>query len=536
MAGLVEAAEMEADDSVSVDRRAMYLPGGTIIRLRSPRLRRACKETGVTVAELRRGPKDLDPKVLGPNVPEAAASLLRCEARAVWEERIELVLQARQRGIERAVAAAKKAAGGGAAGGMFGAASGDDGDADDTPGPRQPAERNPMVVEAEEHMKQVLRRQNSETDRSIRNLKAAWELRVAEEADEEAAQQAAEMRHSVARERSEARAEQARVRQSESMARFSCSHRSVMRARRKKQTERSVSQEISAARVRIQASDASASLLRRQARAENKRRDVQARSRQAEERQIDEGLAARSKYNAKVAAARVASQERMHDHIAAQRQRDAKLDERMAAFFRMEEAAADQLAAQCKAEDERRSALTNERRRQKAESLKVAVAATEAKSVQARKRVAVAIQERRHATGAAKSSTELKAEACATAAARREEIQGMQAAKALVKRVRSVEHVTRMRRLDDYRREKNLAEFEARLARSNAALEEKRRLREEQRARSRDLLIDRSSRIAELDRSLRKLHVRNPRPWTASAKLSSSKDSGLTTTVVDETS
>jgi len=309
-----------------------------------------------------------------------------------------------------------------------------------------------------------------------------------------------------------------------------------MRARRKKQTGRSVSQEISAARVRIQASDASASLLRRQARAENKRRDVQARSRQAEERQIDEGLAARSKYNAKVAAARVASQERMHDHIAAQRQRDAKLDERMAAFFRMEEAAADQLAAQCKAEDERRSALTNERRRQKAESLKVAVAATEAKSVQARKRVAVAIQERRHATGAAKSSTELKAEACATAAARREEIQGMQAAKALVKRVRSVEHVTRMRRLDDYRREKNLAEFEARLARSNAALEEKRRLREEQRARSRDLLIDRSSRIAELDRSLRKLHVRNPRPWTASAKLSSSKDSGLTTTVVDETS
>ncbi len=156
--------------------------------------------------------------------------------------------------------------------------------------------------------------------------------------------------------------------------------------------------------------------------------------------------------------------------------------------------------------------------------------------MQARKRVAVAIQERRHATGAAKSSTELKAEACATAAARREEIQGMQAAKALVKRVRSVEHVTRMRRLDDYRREKNLAEFEARLARSNAALEEKRRLREEQRARSRDLLIDRSSRIAELDRSLRKLHVRNPRPWTASAKLSSSKDSGLTTTVVDETS
>eukprot|EP01043_Picozoa_sp_COSAG02_P066607 COSAG02_NODE_10423_length_1944_cov_6.126774_2_plen_283_part_01 len=283
MAGLAAAAEMEADDSVSVDRRAMYLPGGIIIRLRSPRLRRACKEVGVTVAELRGGPKGLDPKVLGSSVPEAVSSLLRREAQAVWEERIELVLQARQRGIERSVAAAKKAAGGGAAGGMFGAAGGDDGDADGTPGPAlQPAERNPMVVEAEEHMEQVLRRQSSETERSIRNLKAAWELRVAEEADEEAAQQAAERRHSVARERSEARAEQARIRQSESMVRFSCSQRSVMRARRKKQTERSVSQEISAARVRIQESDASASLLRRQARAENKRREVQARSHQAE--------------------------------------------------------------------------------------------------------------------------------------------------------------------------------------------------------------------------------------------------------------
>lgn len=540
MAGLAAsaeaaAAEMAADESVSVDRRAVYLPTGGIIRLRSPRLRRACKEVGVTVAELRVGPKDLDPKVMGPGVPEAVASLLRAEAQAVWEERIELVLQARQRGIHRAAAAAKKAAGGGAAGGMFGAASGTDEDADATSGaPRQSAERNPMVVEAEEHMERVLRGQSSETERSIRNLKAAWELRVAEEADEEAAQQAAEVRHSVARERSEARAERARIRQSESMSRFSCSHRSVVRARRQKQAERSVSQEVSAARVRVQASEANAALLRRQMRAEHKRQEFQERCREAEERQIQEGLAARAEYNAKVAAARVASEEHIHEQSAAQRERDAKLDERMAAFFRMEEATADHLAARCREEDERRSALTAERRRHKAEALKASVAATDAKSTRARKHVALAVQERRHATGAAKSSIEMKAEACATAAARREELQGMQAAKALVKRVRSVEHVTRMRRLDDYRREQNLREFEERQARANAAIDEQRRLREEQRARSRDLLIDRSSRITELDRSLRKIHVRKPRPSTAAAKLMSTKAEPSSTTVGDE--
>ena len=526
------AAEMAADESVSVDRRAVYLPTGGIIRLRSPRLRRACKEVGVTIAELRAIPKDLNPSVMGPGVPEAVASLLRGEAQTVWEERIELVLQARERGIHRAAAAAKKAVGGGAAGSMFG---GTDQDADANSGaPRQSAERNPMVVQAEEHMERVLRRQSSETERSIRNLKAAWELRVAEEANEEAAQLAAEVRHSVARERSEARAERARIRQSESMSRFSCGLRSIVRARRKKQAERSVSQEVSAARVRVQASEASAALLRRQMRAENKRKEFQERCREAEERQIQEGLAARAEYNAKVAAASVASQEHIQEQSAALRERDAKLDERMAAFFRMEEANADHLAARCRKEDERRSALTAERRRQKADALKAAVAATDAKSTRARKQVALAVQERRHATGAAKSSIELKAEACATAAARREELQGMQAAKALVKRVRSVEHVTRMRRLDDYRREQNLREYEERQARANAAIDEQRRLREEQRTRSRDLLVDRSSRIAELDRSLRKLNVRKPRPSTAAARLMSTKAEPSSTTVGDE--
>lgn len=542
MAGLATAAEAvsaeTADDSISVDRRAMYLPGGIIIRLRSPRLRRACKEVGVTVGELRGGPKDLDPKVMGQGVPDAVASLLRSEAQALWEERIELVLQARQRGIERSIASKKKAAGGGAAGGMFGAAGGEEENTDDVSvAPRrQPAERNPMAIEAEEHMERVLQRQSSETERSIRNLKTAWEVRVAEEAKEEAAQRAADERQTVARERSEARAERARIRQSESTARFSRSHRSVLRGRRKKQIERSVSQEASAARVRIQANDASASLLRRQVRAENKRRAVQARRREVDERQIEEGLVARSAYDARVAAAHLAAQDRMHEQTAAQRQRAASLDDRMAAFFRMEEAAADQLAAQYKAEDERRAALTAERRRRKTEVIKAAVAATDAKSLRARKRVALAMQERRHATGASKSAVELKAEACATAAARREELQGIQAAKALVKRVRSVEHITRMRRLDEYRREQNLREFEERQARANAAIEEQRRFREEQRQRSRDLLIDRSSRIAELDHSLRKLHVRKPRPSTAAAKLMSSKANSIPSTVEDEAS
>ena len=50
--GLAEAATAapaEAE-SVRVDRRAIYLPGGAAVKLRSPRLRRACKEAGVTVA------------------------------------------------------------------------------------------------------------------------------------------------------------------------------------------------------------------------------------------------------------------------------------------------------------------------------------------------------------------------------------------------------------------------------------------------------------------------------------------------------
>jgi hypothetical protein len=523
--GLAEAATAvpaEAE-SVSVDRRAIYLPGGAAVKLRSPRLRRACKEAGVTVAELRGGPKDLDPKVLGEGVPPAVEALLRGAAQAVWEERIELVLRVRQRGID-AAARAKRAAGG-AGGGVFGGGGGggDDAGGEDKPAaPRQPAEQNPMVAEAEEHMERVLRRQRSETERSVRGLQDAWALRVAEEADEEAAQQAAEARHAVARERSEARAQRARVQQSESMVRFSRSHQSVARARRRKQADRGVAQETSAARVRDHANEARAVLLQRQARAENKRRQIRARNHDEQERQIEEGLAARTEYNAAVSAAQVASEERVHEQNARASAREARLEQRMQTFFQMEEAAADELAAQCRAEDERRRVLADERRRHRAGALAAGVAATDAKSERARKRVAAAVNERRHAVGASKSSIELKEEACAAAAARREELQGMQAAKALVKRVRSVEHVTRMRRLEDYRREQNLKAFEERQRRANATIEAQRRLREEQRSQSRDVLIDRASRLGELDRSLRKRHVRKPRPATAGARMKSS--------------
>jgi hypothetical protein len=372
-----------------------------------------------------------------------------------------------------------------------------------------------LVAMAEDHMQRVLRRQKGETDRLVQGLTLAWEVRMAEEAAEEASHAVVDAKHSVARERSKAKAQRAKERLNDSLSRHSRSHQSLARERRRKQLERSVSQEASRMRVGESASEARSRRLQLQARAEQKRRQIAARNQEIQERQIEEGLAARSEYAAAMAAARVAAEERRSEQGDASRQRDAKIEERMQAFFRTEEAAADELAAQCREEDVRRSALTEVRRRNRAENLKAFVTEKDNKSRIARARVAAQVHERRFAVGSAKSSVELKAEAMAAVAARRAEMQGVQAAKSLIKRVRSEAHVTRMRRVDDFRRERGLEAFMHRQARASAAIDCQRRLREEQRSMTRDILIDRSVQMSELDRSLQKKHVH--RPATAAA-------------------
>ena len=524
------AAEAEAEDteSVSVDAKWIHLPGGGMVRLRSPRLRRACRECGVTVAELRRPPADeLDAsKHLGcspDRVPAAVSQVLASAKRAMWEERIELVLEARQRGIESAAAAKKKGAGGGGA--MFGA---DEPDDEGAPKKAQPAESNPLVVEAEEHMQKVLARHRSGTERACEELRGAWEHVAAQEKLEAETQAGAEERQSVARERSLARAERASSLHESSFQRFSESHAELLRERRRAQAERRMAQEQSAARARSEAHEAQCRLLERQANEERKRQRIAARNYEEEERKIAAGLAARAQYADSMAAAQAKAEESAALQADTNRQRDEKLQERMMAFHRGEEEEADALAARCREQDSRRTQRTRDRRRARADERARALAIKDAKSVAARSKVNAAIQARRHAEGAALSSVELKAQACAAAQARREEVQGLHAAASLVKRIRSAEHVKRMRRVEDFQREQDMKAFEERQRRAAAAVAGQRRLRQEQAAITRDLLLERSSVLQDLDAELSRRFVRRPRtahPAGGRSRLSSRRPS-----------
>ena len=117
---------------------------------------------------------------------------------------------------------------------------------------------------------------------------------------------------------------------------------------------------------------------------------------------------------------------------------------------------------------------------------------------------------------------------CAAAQARREEVQGLHAAASLVKRIRSAEHVKRMRRVEDFQREQDMKAFEERQRRAAAAVAGQRRLRQEQAAITRDLLLERSSVLQDLDAELSRRFVRRPRtahPAGGRSRLSSRRPS-----------
>ena len=204
---MLAAVEAEEDTAIEVTPRHIYLPGGATIRTKSPRLRAACKQTGILPKELQSIPKELQPTALGSNVPRSVQALLQREAIALWEERLQKVLTVREQGIQvrlsnkfdsaqfdsaqfdpavclraqDAKAAARKGSGGGAGGGFFAEEDAGDEEKKKKKGGSEP--KGVLVELAEEHMNKVLSQRQKDYDAEVKRVQAEYaELSVKERA------------------------------------------------------------------------------------------------------------------------------------------------------------------------------------------------------------------------------------------------------------------------------------------------------------------------------------------------------------------
>jgi hypothetical protein len=317
-------AEAEQDDAIEVSRTHIYLPGGGSVRLRSPRLRAACRATGTTVAELRSPPSALEPPE---GMPAAAAALMRASAQALWEERLERVLTSREEAIVAAKNKGKKAGSGGffsvepeaGAGGDGEKQAGGGADGDELA-------RNPLVELAQAHQTKVLRRRQREEEAELARLRASYaEVSAVERREEEMLDGLAQRQHTAWERSCLSRSESAGGGLERGREMVRAVQRAQRRRRRQLQAEAESRQAAAAQRVERQAAAAREAREARQAAAERRRQHAKARDELQLETKREEALAVRERHAAQVAAARRREEARSEVDAAARAARASKI-------------------------------------------------------------------------------------------------------------------------------------------------------------------------------------------------------------------